>query len=96
MDPRSALETKFRRPWEAEIAVRTDERQATEHAQSEEARLHAFVGRAVSDVGALGSAPLVPIDEQLGLYEALTLPALTAALGARARSKRRLTERTPL
>src|SRR3712207_2013743 len=61
----------FRRPWEAEMAVRTDESRATETVQIDEARLHAFLGRAVGDVGALGSAPLVLIGDQLGLYEAM-------------------------
>ncbi len=53
------------------MAVRTEERQATERVQIDEARLHTFLGRAVGDVGALGSAPLVLIGEQLGLYEAM-------------------------
>ncbi len=53
------------------MAVQIDDRQAAETVQIDEARLHAFLGRAVSDVGALGSAPLVLIGEQLGLYDAL-------------------------
>ena len=53
------------------MAVRTDECPAAGTVQLDEARLHAFLGRAVGDVGALGSAPLVLIGEQLGLYDAM-------------------------
>ncbi len=53
------------------MVVQTDDRRAAETVQIDEARLHAFLGRAVGDVGALGSAPLVLIGEQLGLYDAL-------------------------
>jgi SAM-dependent methyltransferase len=48
--------------------------------QLDEARLHQFLGRVVGDVGALGSAPLVLIGEQLGLYDAMTRAgAMTSA-----------------
>jgi SAM-dependent methyltransferase len=53
------------------MVTRIDDRQTAEAVRIDEARLNAFLGRAVSDVGALGSAPLVLIGEQLGLYDAL-------------------------
>jgi Rv2258c-like winged HTH domain len=37
----------------------------------DEARLEAFMGQAVTDVGAIISAPLVVIGEKLGLYKAM-------------------------
>jgi ubiquinone/menaquinone biosynthesis C-methylase UbiE len=53
------------------MVAHTDDTQAKETVQFDEARLNAFLGRAVGDVGALGSAPLVLIGEQLGLYDAM-------------------------
>jgi SAM-dependent methyltransferase len=53
------------------MTTRTDERQTTGTMQIDEARLNAFLGRVVGDVGALGSASLVMIGEKLGLYEAM-------------------------
>ena len=37
----------------------------------DQARLNAFVGRAIDDWGALGGAALTRIGDRLGLYEAL-------------------------
>src|SRR3712207_9114354 len=67
------------------MVVQTENGRATETAQIDEARLHAFLGRAVSDVGALGSAPLILIGEQLGLYDALAAdgPMTSAELARR-------------
>jgi SAM-dependent methyltransferase len=48
------------------MAVDTQEPQALD-----EARLNAFVGKAIDDWGALGSAALTRIGDRLGLYEAL-------------------------
>lgn len=53
------------------MAIQADDTRATQAVQIDEARLHAFLGHAVGDVGALASAPLVLIGEQLGLYEAM-------------------------
>jgi hypothetical protein len=51
LEPRSALEIRLlRRTREVEMAVRTDETRTTRTAQIDEARLHAFPGRAVGDV----------------------------------------------
>ena len=41
----------------------------------DEAKLEAFMGQAVTDMGAVISAPLVVIGEQLGLYKAMAAPA---------------------
>lgn len=41
-------------------------------------RLHAFLGKAVGDLGAALSAVLVSIGDELGLYEALAAEPLTA------------------
>jgi 2-polyprenyl-3-methyl-5-hydroxy-6-metoxy-1,4-benzoquinol methylase len=45
----------------------------------DETRLHAFLGRALSDLGGALSATLVLIGDQLGLYKALARSAMTAA-----------------
>jgi 2-polyprenyl-3-methyl-5-hydroxy-6-metoxy-1,4-benzoquinol methylase len=45
----------------------------------DETRLHAFLGRALSDLGGAMSATLVLIGDQLGLYKALARSAMTAA-----------------
>jgi hypothetical protein len=50
LEPRVAIETPFRRPCQAEPAVRTDEMRTTGTTQIDGARLHVFMGRAVSDV----------------------------------------------
>jgi SAM-dependent methyltransferase len=52
------------------MVVQTDDA-ATAADQIDEERLHEFLHRAVGDVGALASAPLVLIGEQLGLYDAM-------------------------
>lgn len=64
------------------MVVQSDDTRVEETAQFDEARLYAFLGRAVGDVGALGSAPLVLVGEQLGLYDALAEagPLTSAAL----------------
>ena len=51
----------------------------------DEAKLNGFIGRAVADWGALGSAALVRIGDRLGLYDALaeTGPVTSAELAAR-------------
>jgi 2-polyprenyl-3-methyl-5-hydroxy-6-metoxy-1,4-benzoquinol methylase len=67
------------------MVVQADKTQAAQQdasmaAQIDEARLHQFLGRVVGDVGALGSAPLVLIGEQLGLYDAMAeMGPITAA-----------------
>ena len=51
----------------------------------DEAKLNGFIGRAVADWGALGSAALVRIGDRLGLYDALAEagPVTSAELAAR-------------
>src|SRR5918995_4296684 len=44
----------------------------------DEQRLHAFLGKAVGDLGAAVSAVLVSIGDELGFYKALAGGALTA------------------
>jgi SAM-dependent methyltransferase len=50
----------------------------TEPRALDEARLNAFVGKAIDEWGALGSAALVRIGDRLGLYEALSRGDWTA------------------
>ena len=40
----------------------------------DEAKLEAFMGQAVTDMGAIISAPLMVIGEKLGLYKAMAVP----------------------
>src|SRR5437870_11895890 len=51
----------------------------------DEAKLNGFIGRAVADWGALGSAALVRIGDRLGLYDALAEagPVTSTELAAR-------------
>jgi SAM-dependent methyltransferase len=67
------------------MVVETDARRTAETVPIDEAKLHAFLGRAVGDVGAMGSAPLVLLGEQLGLYEAMAQagPLTSAELARR-------------
>jgi SAM-dependent methyltransferase len=46
-------------------------REATMSAEIDEAKLEAFMGQAVTDMGAIISAPLMLIGEKLGLYKAM-------------------------
>jgi len=51
----------------------------TQHTSIDPARLDAFLGRAVGDLGAAISATLVLAGDQLGLYKALATRAMTSA-----------------
>jgi SAM-dependent methyltransferase len=53
------------------MVVETAETRAEGAVQIDQERLHDFLVRAVGDVGAMASAPLVLIGEQLGLFDAL-------------------------
>ena len=56
----------------------------------DEAKLEAFMGQAVTDMGAIISAPLMVIGEKLGLYKAMAgAGPLTSAGAGRARRHRR-------
>src|SRR5512146_3260032 len=58
----------------------------------DEAKLQAFMGRMMTDMGALTNAILVHVGDQLGLYEALleTGPTTPAALAKRTGTAERL------
>ena len=47
--------------------------------QVNEERLHAFLGKAVGDLGAAVSGVLVSIGDELGFYKALAAEPLTAS-----------------
>ena len=56
----------------------------------DDAKLEAFMGQAVTDMGAVISAPLMLIGEKLGLYKAMAgAGPLTSAGARRARGRRR-------
>ncbi|HEY8682296.1 MAG TPA: hypothetical protein VIM06_03935, partial [Rhodanobacter sp.] len=56
----------------------------------DEAKLNAFLGKAVGDLGAVFSAALVTIGDELGLYKALASETLTPAqLAARTHTNER-------
>ncbi|MFT3735415.1 MAG: class I SAM-dependent methyltransferase [Rhodocyclaceae bacterium] len=59
--------------------------------QIDEQKLHALLGRALVDVGAVSTAPLVMLGDQLGLYRALAEhgPLTPAGLAARTDTKER-------
>ena len=48
-----------------------DQRPASTPAPFDEAKLHAFIGKAIDDWGAIGSGPLILIGDELGLYDAM-------------------------
>jgi hypothetical protein len=58
-------------PIPAVVSTREDRMSATE---IDEAKLEAFMGKAVTDMGATISAPLMVIGEKLGLYKLWLVP----------------------
>src|ERR1700722_57752 len=61
------------------IAYPTIERRGRQHMAINEEKLHAFLNRAVGDLGAAMSAVLMTIGDELGYYKALAKEALTPA-----------------
>jgi SAM-dependent methyltransferase len=63
----------------ARIVDGTPHRSGVRTMPIDEARLNAFLGKAVGDLGAVFSAALVSLGDELGLYKALASEALTPA-----------------